>query len=87
MHGVLVIDDDSHNLQNMSIMNYIMTRGSVDMVDQMCSAYSTVRIKRPWLMAVLLSLMNIVGINTQVLYYFNAENSKNPRTLFFKNLP
>jgi hypothetical protein len=43
MHCVLVIDDDSHKLQN--IMNYNMTRGGVDMVDQMCNAYSTVCIQ------------------------------------------
>jgi hypothetical protein len=37
-------------------------------------------------MAVLLSLMNIVGVSAQV-YYFKAENPQKPRTVFVRIFP
>ena len=49
------------------IMDYNMTKGGVHTVDQMCSNYSVARITKRWPMAIFYSLMNIAGINAQVL--------------------
>ena len=68
-------------------MDYNATKGGVDTVDKMCSTYSISRITRRWPCAVFFSLMNIAGINAQVLYSFaNQSNIKLQRRQFLKNL-
>lgn len=76
---------DEHTKKPEMIMDYNITKGGVDTVDQMCNAYNVARItRRP--MAIFYSLMNIAVINAQILYCSNPENPKPFRRDFLKNL-
>lgn len=69
------------------ILDYNVTKGGVDTVDKMCAAYSVSRITKRWPCVVFYSLMNIGGINAQILFKF-ACPTKAPtdRRIFLKNL-
>lgn len=49
------------------IIDYNVTKGGVDALDQMCANYSISRRTRRWPMAVFYAILNIVGINAAVL--------------------
>ncbi|XP_022160174.1 piggyBac transposable element-derived protein 4-like [Myzus persicae] len=69
------------------IMDYNCTKGGVDTVDKMCAAYSVSRITKRWPLVIFYSLMNIAGINAQVLFsYFKHNNAPKIRRLFLKTL-
>ncbi|XP_060845653.1 uncharacterized protein LOC132925264 [Rhopalosiphum padi] len=69
------------------IMDYNCTKGGVDTVDKMCAAYSVSRITKRWPLVIFYSLMNIAGINAQVLFsYSKHNNSPKMRRLFLKIL-
>lgn len=69
------------------ILDYNGTKGGVDTVDKMCAAYSVSRITKRWPCVVFYTLMNIGGINAQILHKF-ACPTKAPkhRRIFLKNL-
>lgn len=50
------------------ILQYNATKGGVDTVDKMCSTYSVGRRTRRWPLAIFFQLINIAGINSQLLY-------------------
>ncbi|KAJ8945519.1 hypothetical protein NQ314_009194 [Rhamnusium bicolor] len=58
------------------IIDYNQTKCGVDVVDQLCSNYNCVRSTRRWQMTVFYSLLNISGINSQVIYTSNNTNRK-----------
>ncbi|XP_060846028.1 piggyBac transposable element-derived protein 4-like [Rhopalosiphum padi] len=69
------------------IMDYNSTKGGVDTVDKMCATYTVSRITKRWPCVIFYSLMNIAGINAQVLYAFSKPNdAPNRRRIFLKNL-
>jgi len=69
------------------IMDYNCTKGGVDTVDKMCAAYSVSRITKRWPLVIFYSLMNIAGINAQVLFsYSKHNNAPKMRRLFLKTL-
>jgi len=69
------------------IMDYNSTKGGVDTVDKMCAAYSVSRITKRWPLVIFYSLMNIAGINAQILYsYSELNDAPNVRRLFLKTL-
>lgn len=85
LHDDDEIDPDTRKPQ--IILDYNATKGGVDTVDKMCAAYSVSRITKRWPCVVFYSLMNIGGINAQVLFKF-ACPTKAPkhRRIFLKNL-
>lgn len=69
------------------IMDYNCSKGGVDTVDKMCAAYSVSRIIQRWPLVIFYSLMNIAGINAQVLFsYSKHNNAPKMRRLFLKTL-
>jgi hypothetical protein len=70
------------------IMDYNNTKGGVeDTVDTICATYTVSRITKRWPCVIFYSLMNIAGINAQVLYAFSKPNdASNRRRIFLKNL-
>jgi hypothetical protein len=68
-------------------MDYNSTKDGVDTVDKMCATYTVSRITKRWPCVIFYSLMNIAGINAQVLYAFSKPNdAPNRRRIFLKNL-
>lgn len=85
MHDTSNIDKDTGKPE--IILDYNSTKGGVDTVDKMCATYSVSRITRRWPCAVFYSLMNIAGINAQILYMLSKPAENPPiRRIFLKNL-
>ncbi|CAH1965874.1 unnamed protein product [Acanthoscelides obtectus] len=69
------------------ILDYNMTKGGVDTVDKMCNTYSVGRRTKRWPLAFFFQLLNIAGINSQILY--NGTHPESPhksRRIFLKTL-
>lgn len=69
------------------ILDYNSNKGGVDTVDKMCATYSVNRRCRRYPLVIFFQILNISGINSQVLY--NAAHVDNPqkfRRVFLKNL-
>lgn len=64
---------------------YNMTKGRVDLVDQMSVPYNAGRTINRWHLALFYSLLNVAGINSYVIYSSN-KNSNIKRRLFLKQL-
>ena len=47
-----------------------------DMVDQQCGTYSVARATRRWPLVIFSSLMDLAGINAQVIFFSNETNQK-----------
>lgn len=50
------------------ILNYNKTKCGVDTVDQKCTSYTTQRITRRWPLAIFFRFLDIVGINSEVVF-------------------
>lgn len=74
MHDDSAIDPETN--KPIIILDYNSHKGGVDTVDKMCSAYSVSRRTRRWPLVVFFQLLNISGINSQILY--NATHVENP---------
>ncbi|XP_072395115.1 uncharacterized protein [Diabrotica undecimpunctata] len=57
------------------ILQYNATKGGVDTVDKMCSTYLVSRRIRRWPLSIFFQLMNIAGINGQLLYNATHVNA------------
>ncbi|XP_071053651.1 piggyBac transposable element-derived protein 4-like [Onthophagus taurus] len=67
MYDLPEVDEESHKPE--IILSYNQTKGAVDTVDKMCAAYSISRVTRRWPLALFFTLLNIAGINSQILYF------------------
>ncbi|KAG8183392.1 hypothetical protein JTE90_008294 [Oedothorax gibbosus] len=62
------IDESSGETSKPEIITFNnMTKGAVDVVDEMASAYSTARISKRWRVVVFFSLLNVATINSRIL--------------------
>ena len=52
---------------------YNKTKGTVDMLDQMCARYTVQRATRRWTMAVFYCMINIAAVNALVIYTHNMR--------------
>ena len=69
------------------IMDYNSYKGGVDTVDKMCATYSVLRRTRRWPLVLFLQLVNIAGINSQILYNsLHIEDGHKYRRVFLKVL-
>jgi len=66
-------------------MFYNQTKGGVDVVDELKGEYSVSRISCRWSLTIFFSLMNIAGINSQIIYRENTGKILSRRE-FLKNL-
>lgn len=86
IHSDDTIDEttgDRHKPEMITFYN--KTKGGVDVVDEMVSLYSTSRITCRWPLTIFFCLLNIGGINSQIIYYANT-NDKLPRRIYLKQL-
>lgn len=86
MHHDNSIDDTTGILQKSEIITlYNMTKGGVDLIDQMSGSYNAGRTTNRWPLALFYSLLNVAGINSYI--FFNCNNNSNiKRRLFLKQL-
>jgi len=64
---------------------YNSTKGGVDTADQLCANYSVSRKVKRWPMVIFFSMLNVSGINSQVIYLGNNQKSLR-RRIFLKTL-
>jgi hypothetical protein len=62
-----------------------LTKGGVDTVDQLCATYDVSRNWRRWPLTVFYALLNVAGINAQVIFASNIETQMK-RWQFLKSL-
>lgn len=69
------------------ILDYNMTKGGVDTLDKLCATYSVARTTRRWPLSIFFALINIAGVNSQVIYsMLKANEDPILRRHFLKNL-
>lgn len=76
------IEEKPHNI----ILEYNKTRNSVDTIDKMCSSFSTQRITKRWPLALFFRMLDIAGINSEIIYNANQSPKKPNRRQFLINL-
>lgn len=84
MHSDSSIDQDSNKPEIITFYN--STKGGIDTVDQLCNSYSVSRRTRRWPLAIFFSLLNVAGINAQIIYNASHPDSPQIRRVFLKNL-
>lgn len=86
LHDDDKIDEESGNEAKPEIITfYNSTKGGVDVVDQKKEDYSVARITTRWPMRLFFSMMNITGINAQIIYKSNT-NIVTERRTFLKEV-
>lgn len=74
MHNDDKIDKSTGESKKPEIISfYNMTKGAVDVVDEMAAAYSTARISRRWPMVIFFSLLNVAAINARIILLSKKE--------------
>lgn len=84
MHDKNLVNSDTNKPEVIHFYN--SNKGGVDTVDQLCSSYSVSRRSRRWPLCVFFQLLNIGGVNAQILYNSFHGNPKVVRRIFLKNL-
>lgn len=80
------IDEATHDQNKPEIVTfYNKTKGGVDVVDEMISLYTVSRITCRWPLTIFFCLLNIGGINSQIIYFANT-NHKLDRRIYLKQL-
>ena len=86
LHVDKEIDPDSGEQQKPYINTfYNATKGGVDTADQMCATYDVARNIMRWLMVIFFAMLNLAGINSQVIYLGNRLGTIK-RRIFLKML-
>ncbi|XP_062559061.1 piggyBac transposable element-derived protein 4-like [Armigeres subalbatus] len=69
------------------IMDYNRTKGGVDTVDKLSATFSVSRITRRWSLAAIYGVLNLSGINAQIIdKSLRGDNSPKYRRVFLHNL-
>lgn len=87
MHHSSEIDESTAEKCKPEIITfYNATKGGVDTVDELCATYNVARNTRRWPMVIFYSLMNLAGINSQIIHASNNQNIQIIRRKFLKQL-
>jgi len=78
MHQDQKIDEET-NKPDM-ILNYNLTKGGVDTLDQLCANYSVSRRTRRWPMAIFSTILNVAGVNSAIVLQCNSKNDTSDAT-------
>lgn len=65
---------------------YNATKGGVDTVDKMCGTYTVGRRCKRWPLAIYFRILDIAGINSQVIFVSNNPETKIVRRLYLRGL-
>lgn len=86
MHNDDAVDEETQKPE--VVMFYNLTKGGVDVVDELKSLYSVARVSCRWPLTIFFSLMNIGGINSYVIYKTNTQQTRHDiqRRIFLKQL-
>lgn len=80
------IDEESGNYKKPEIITfYNKTKGGVDTVDKLCATYNVARSTRRWPNVIFFSMLNVMGINAQIIFTGNGGVIKN-RRIFLRQL-
>jgi hypothetical protein len=80
MHNDDKIDETTQELRKPEIITtYNLTKGSIDTVDQLCATYDVSCTSRRWPLTVFYALLNVAGINAQVIFASNIETQMKRR--------
>lgn len=86
MHSTNQIDESTGDKKKPELITfYNLTKGGVDVVDRMCANYTVSRTSNRWPLTVFYFLLDIVGINAQIIYEGNSREKAVRRT-FLKEL-
>jgi hypothetical protein len=86
MHQDDKIDETTQQQRKPEIITtYNFTKGGVDTVDQLCATYTVSRNSR-WPLTVFYALLNVAGINAQVIFTTNKTESQETKRNFLKSL-
>lgn len=83
MHDENEVDDETEKPE--IIMEYNRAKCGVDTVDQMCGNYTVTRRTQRWPHNVFMSLLNVAGINSYIIYCKHGAEMMS-RKIFLKNL-
>uniref|UniRef100_A0A1B6E2X5 PiggyBac transposable element-derived protein domain-containing protein n=1 Tax=Clastoptera arizonana TaxID=38151 RepID=A0A1B6E2X5_9HEMI len=80
--------DESTGIQRKPyvITFYNNTKSGVDIVDKKCGTYSTSRRSNRWPLVLFYRLLDIAGVNAQIIYLFNNPTKPILRRLFLKEI-
>ena len=85
MHADDIVDRSSNKPD--IVLFYNSTKGGIDTVDEMCGNYSVQKRTRRWPLVLFFQMINIEGINSNIIYkYFHIDSNKQPRRIFLKNV-
>ncbi|XP_069680912.1 piggyBac transposable element-derived protein 4-like [Periplaneta americana] len=84
MHDDGTVDEDTGKPH--ILLDYNSTKGAVDTIEQMCGRYSVARVTRRWPLVIFYSLLDIAGINAQIIYCANEANQRSNRRIFLKEM-
>lgn len=65
---------------------YNSTKGGVDTLDQLSATYDVARNTRRWPMVIFYSLLNVAGVNSQIIYIANNTTTTCRRREYLKEL-
>ena len=65
---------------------YNQTKGGVDTLDKLSATYDVARNTRRWPMVVFYAMMNMAGVNSQIIYAANNKKYNIKRRLFLRDL-
>lgn len=86
LHNDNAIDPETAEKKKPEIITfYNKTKGGVDTTDKLCASYNVARNVRRWPMVVFFAILNMCGINSQVIYFGNDQKVIR-RKLFLKQL-
>lgn len=87
MHFDKAIDKNTNEARKPEIITlYNATKGAVDNMDRMTENYSVARKSFRWPLTVFYSMLNIGGVNAQIIYQENCPHNKKTRLEFLKCL-
>lgn len=85
-HSIGFIDPESGVLEKPEIITfYNLTKGGVDVVDELKSTYSVSRFCCRWPLRLFFTILDVAGINSNILYRSNA-NVVEERRIYLKRL-
>lgn len=86
MHFDAAIDVETGDMRKPEIITfYNSTKSGVDVVDEKCGTYSTSRRCLRWPLVLFYRLLDIAGINAQVIHLYNS-NEAMPRRKFLRQI-
>lgn len=88
LHHDHVIDAETGDKKKPDIITfYNHTKGGVDNLDKLCATYDVARNTRRWPMVIFYALLNVAGINSQIIYVANNPDIKSiERRQFLRKL-